>query len=612
MVVNTKLLINEILANNSFQLMVPVYQRNYEWDIPYCEELFVDLCKMSKVQKNYFLGTFLFKEQKGKSNASLKTRIWIIDGQQRITTIYALIFAIKKVFSDNAEIVKWCDSKLFNDVPDEKKQAKLKLKLIKTDNKVLDSFIFDNAGGEQNQNSDDSSDDNSELEDNEQKESDNCLGKAILYLIKAVKDNFRQESPEIDIKHFIYDVLEKIQVVEIDVEKKSENEQSIFDHINATGERLNLADLVRNFLMIGYETYQEMKEVYDAKWVPIEQLFSYNQSLLNKFMESYLTAKFYSNSKFAMSRKITYTLFKDWFYDVIKSEIKDDIKAKQFILDDLLQFAKYYLVVLSKNEDLQNMVNDHLIGLFKYFSLLDIESALPFLLLMFDDYIKQKITISNFEYATYLIIDYLIRLGVCTNDKRELNIIFSELYLIFQRHLTKEQEFKKALNNSLRKDIRYGFADNERFIYHLKNDELTDEVVKTILAICNYGIFPSLNNIHTMNTVPFYPIPIFNFKIDSHHFHETFTIANLTLTANKILKKCDYEAKYKDFSNSQFTHLTPNLPTTGLVNDYEEKILETINKRFNYLLPIILQNLPDFINEQNNDASNAQSIQLPG
>ena len=96
MVAETKLLINDILANDSFQLMVPVYQRNYEWKYEYYDELFTDLCKKSIKQKNYFLGTFLFKEQKGKSNASLKKRIWIIDGQQRITTIYALIFAIKK------------------------------------------------------------------------------------------------------------------------------------------------------------------------------------------------------------------------------------------------------------------------------------------------------------------------------------------------------------------------------------------------------------------------------------------------------------------------------------------------------------------------------------
>ena len=61
MKVKPTLLINDILLNDSFQLMIPVYQRNYMWTQEYYGELFDNLYdSFGGKQKNYFLGTLFF------------------------------------------------------------------------------------------------------------------------------------------------------------------------------------------------------------------------------------------------------------------------------------------------------------------------------------------------------------------------------------------------------------------------------------------------------------------------------------------------------------------------------------------------------------------------
>lgn len=616
--VETKLLIKNILQNDSFQLMIPVYQRNYSWTEEYYGQLLEDLCNsLDTKQKNYFLGTFLLKKQKSTNQTTLQNRFWIIDGQQRVTTIYVLIFAILKNFNHDEEVTNWCKAILFNNVGDDRKKAKLKLKLIKTDDKVLSSFILN----ESNKNSEivESNDENENDEELKDEYGNNSrLAKVFTFFTNQVKERFYCEEPKISIIDFIHKVLENIQVVQIDIDKRSENEQLIFDRINASGEVLSLVDLIRNFLMTGFQTYAEMKKVYDAKWITFEQLFHCDKEKLKKFMEIYLTAKFYSTPKFAQSKKVSYSLFKEWFYQEIEPKCSNKIAAKIVVLDDLNQFAKYYLTILAQSTILHNMVNLNLIGLFKYFSFLNTTIGLPFLLLMFDDFKNQKININNFEYATYLALNYLIRLDVCHIDKRELDIIFSKLYLDLKKNLHDFKDFKIALNQSIPNSVKYCFPTNDRFSYHLENDELTDKLARTILAICQYGIRPTFNDLNHLNEAFIACIIIFEFNKSSHYFHTMHTIGNLSLTLDGSIEKLNYEQKYNALSKGEFSNLIASLPSpTNLAND-ENQFISVIKKRFNYLVPIILKNLPDFIHQENHQNSDDgqvvnsnQTVQLP-
>ncbi len=75
--------INHINDNN-YRIHIPDYQRAYAWDKDNAEILLNDLQK----NNDYFLGLFLLEEDKADKLYSL------IDGQQRFTTLFMLLFAL--------------------------------------------------------------------------------------------------------------------------------------------------------------------------------------------------------------------------------------------------------------------------------------------------------------------------------------------------------------------------------------------------------------------------------------------------------------------------------------------------------------------------------------
>ena len=60
LLVNTKLLIRDILSNDSFQLMIPVYQRNYSWTEEYYGQLLDDYVIVMKTGKRIIFLEHLF------------------------------------------------------------------------------------------------------------------------------------------------------------------------------------------------------------------------------------------------------------------------------------------------------------------------------------------------------------------------------------------------------------------------------------------------------------------------------------------------------------------------------------------------------------------------
>lgn len=80
------------IKNNNIKFKIPNYQRTYAWEDENAEILLNDLIKNPK-NINYFLGMFLF-EKKEKV-------LEIIDGQQRFTTIFIILYHISNFLDNN-------------------------------------------------------------------------------------------------------------------------------------------------------------------------------------------------------------------------------------------------------------------------------------------------------------------------------------------------------------------------------------------------------------------------------------------------------------------------------------------------------------------------------
>ncbi len=82
----------ESILNKQVQYKIPNYQRDFEWKRENAEEFWIDLKSGS-----FFLGTFIF-------DVSESNFITIVDGQQRLTTIFILLAAIKNQMMRIGEI----------------------------------------------------------------------------------------------------------------------------------------------------------------------------------------------------------------------------------------------------------------------------------------------------------------------------------------------------------------------------------------------------------------------------------------------------------------------------------------------------------------------------
>ena len=85
------------------RFVIPVYQRNYDWKMENCKQLFDDLVKIIRSgRKSHFFGSIVSVYNPDGRNSEYL----IIDGQQRLTTVSLLFLAMynlieKKVVAAN-------------------------------------------------------------------------------------------------------------------------------------------------------------------------------------------------------------------------------------------------------------------------------------------------------------------------------------------------------------------------------------------------------------------------------------------------------------------------------------------------------------------------------
>ena len=80
------------------QYVIPVFQRNYRWELPQWQRLWDSLEEIQLPDKtgNHFMG-FLVYVVGGTPQPGQNTRFHLIDGQQRLTTLSLLLVAIRNV-----------------------------------------------------------------------------------------------------------------------------------------------------------------------------------------------------------------------------------------------------------------------------------------------------------------------------------------------------------------------------------------------------------------------------------------------------------------------------------------------------------------------------------
>ena len=249
--------LHEFIEGHKIQFVIPVYQRNYDWLIDNCDQLFSDLVKLSRSNRcSHFFGSIV------TSSADSSYNRLVIDGQQRLTTISLLLLAgIKAVKAGAIEISE--DSKI-----EEAYEVFLKAKFCNSERKIkLVPIENDRIAYDKIFNEEDSFDEDSKVTRNYRHFYD-------LLTRKPQALSFDQ----------LLDAIERLQIISIELDS-DDDAQLIFESLNSTGLALTEADKIRNYLLMSL-TPEEQHMCFKNYWQKIEQA---TENQPTKFLRDYLT-----------------------------------------------------------------------------------------------------------------------------------------------------------------------------------------------------------------------------------------------------------------------------------------------------------------------------------
>ena len=248
------------------QYAIPSYQRNYVWTREgQWEPLWEDVKALTDQvlvagpdAKPHFLGTIITRVV---GLDSFITRWWVVDGQQRLTTLQILIAAARTAFI--AQGLDGYASMLSGLLANESEFVRSPRHKYKIEHKSRDyagfASIVDAA-----------------LAARPSDVGESRLDRCYTYFRKAVSTwlhSVREDEVEAYAGAFTTAIREKLQVVDIRLDRE-ENSHTIFEALNARGEPLTEWEKTKNYILSlavreddpdGDQTYQKHLKDYDAK-----------------------------------------------------------------------------------------------------------------------------------------------------------------------------------------------------------------------------------------------------------------------------------------------------------------------------------------------------------
>ncbi len=306
----------EVLSNYDVTFYIPPYQRNYEWEKAQCEVFFKDIVKTMRqnkagIKSEHFFGTIVYVRK--DTPFGLPDILILTDGQQRITTTMLFLVAMRDV-SENETLQQYIDNKLLkNNNSESESEYKIKLKQVETDWEAYKNIILKLPLSSENKNS------------------------AVFRNYHYFMTELNKIKNDINLEDLISDSLNKFSVVTIELQPDKnpwENPQEVFESMNSLGKPLSLADLVRNYLLLGKDT-DDQEKLYNNYWLFIEKKI---KDHISDFIRDYM--QFIASKNY---KKATPNNYKELYVD-FKLLFKS--KDVENLLLNLRTFSEYYAYII--------------------------------------------------------------------------------------------------------------------------------------------------------------------------------------------------------------------------------------------------------------------------
>ncbi len=342
--------LNTIIGNGkSYQ--VPIYQRDYSWDKDDWEDLWNDIEEIPN-DKTHYLGYLVLQPIKDGEES-----FWVIDGQQRLTTLSILALAITAILD------KWVKENI--DADDNK------IRFEKITERYLGNYSLSKLNLDPklklNRNNDDyykswllklrTPSALSKL-----KPSQKLLQKAFNYFFNELQEKFKNNKSGAELADFLEKIIGNGIVFTQIIVNNDLDAFKVFETLNARGVKLSTADLLKNYL---FKLTNELGELdldeAERRW----------QNITNTIQSNDLTTfiRHFWNSKNKLERQPT--LFK-----AIKKKINSAEAAFSF-LNELEESSIYYTAFNYPNDEIWD--KEERVGL-KLISLLNVTTCFSLML----------------------------------------------------------------------------------------------------------------------------------------------------------------------------------------------------------------------------------------
>jgi hypothetical protein len=281
-----------VRLGDDVQLYCPLFQRPYVWGRAQIDRLWDDIDTVrDETYPRRFLGALVFNEDL-PATATQAGRYWIIDGQQRLTTMVLTLVALAAHAQHFGDAGKEVARDVFEQyLVSRKKNSKNQPKLCPTltDTRQFHDIMRSAFGYE------------FDLEIDMSREAgdpDGDMTKAYQIIIKHIVKRTSKPQDDVELNNDeavtnienLRDVLlECLEFVEIRL-GSSHDPNEVFDRLNNEGVKLGIIDLVRNDILkrLDKDGKQALK-LYQNEWKPFEEAFSDSAAKTGYFFPFALT-----------------------------------------------------------------------------------------------------------------------------------------------------------------------------------------------------------------------------------------------------------------------------------------------------------------------------------
>lgn len=539
---------------------IPYFQRAYKWKPERIKQLNSDIMQLVDESTDYhFLGAVIVHGR--RSNPSEPFYFDVIDGQQRITTLFIYLCAIVKTlitleeYDEAAALLQ----KYLIISRDTKNLSNIKLHPCKDDRQQLNDIFV-------------------EIFSNE--EFLQTLGTPrIKYLpssgkptgviknnyhsaLKFLRSEYEQGGIE-RIRSTYSAMLNNMSVVQIDVWDPT-NGPKIFDSLNSRQEPMTIGDLIRNeiFSKVANEDPYRLEQIDAEHWQPFYKKFDQNgKNLFDSYFFPFGLIKRPNLKK----SEVYSTLRKDWDTTKNPEDIIKELSTYQDAFIDLQCGTNHCGHSKQIHRAFKRLVSAAVPG-----------STLPFLMQLSKSVKNNTLSETNAEKIISAVESFLIRRAVCGHEPTGLHAVFKRLWSDCENDLTADRviiEISKHKTVAWPNATDFKKAIKDRDLYGAK-------ITKYIISEHDRGLNgdPTESQLYIEHILPKSPdSKWFDFFTTEQHLKLKDKLANLlplSIEMNSSLSNKPYEHKRERYrQDSAFKS------TRVFADAYDIWTPETLTKR---------------------------------